>query len=60
MTPCTTKTLNLGPGKVRFIYRTEALVAFEKSLPGCYPKEELSKVEPRPVSERAEMLPTAA
>ncbi len=42
------QTLNFGPGKVRFIYRTEMLVAFEKALPCRHPKEELSKAEPRP------------
>lgn len=31
---------------MRFLYRAEALVAFEKTLPGRYPKEELSKIEP--------------
>ncbi len=44
------KALNLGPGKVRFIYRTEALVAFEKAMPTRYPKEELCKVQPHPAS----------
>lgn len=55
------KTLNLGSGKVRFLYRTEALVAFEKAIPTRYPKEELSKVEPRQASQPGvEALPTAA
>ncbi len=43
------KTLNLGRGKVRFLYHAEVLVAFEKALPTRYPKDELSKIEPRPV-----------
>jgi hypothetical protein len=42
------KTLDLGRGKVRFLYRVEVLVAFEKALPSRYPKEELSKAELRP------------
>ncbi len=55
------KTLHLGPGKVRFLYRAEALVAFEKTLPTKYPKEELCKSEPRPASALdARELPTAA
>ena len=41
------KTLDLGPAKVRFIYRTEVLVAFEKALP-TRPKEELCKSGPHP------------
>ena len=39
------KTLDLGRGKVRFLHRTETLVAFEKALPTRYPKEELCKIE---------------
>ena len=55
------KTVDLGPGKVRFIYRTEVLVTFVKALPARYPKEELSKVEPRPTSKPGvEALPAAA
>ena len=55
------KTLDLGPGKVRFIYRAEVLVAFEKALASRYAKEELSKIEPRPASQPGvEMLPAAA
>lgn len=42
------KTVDLGRGKVRYIYRTELLVAFEKSLPGRYAKEELCKSDPLP------------
>ncbi len=55
------KTLDLGRGKVRFLYRAEVLVAFQKALPGRYPKEQLSKTEPRPASlPGVEMLPAAA
>jgi hypothetical protein len=55
------KTFDLGPGKVRFIYRAEILVAFEKALPTRYPKEELCKVKPRPASQLGvEVLPAAA
>lgn len=46
------KTLDLGRGRVRYIYRTELLVAFENSQAGRYPKEALCKSEPHP----AEML----
>lgn len=54
------KTFDLGPGKVRFLYRAEVLVAFEKALPTRYPKEELCKVEPRPVfAPGADKLPAA-
>jgi hypothetical protein len=42
------KSLNLGRGKVRYIYRSELLVAFENSPAGRYPKDELCKVEPHP------------
>lgn len=44
------KTDPLGAGKVRYIYRTELLVAFEKSAAGRYPKEDICKVEPHPVA----------
>ncbi len=55
------KTLNLGRGKVRFLYRTEVLVAFEMALPTRYPEEELCKIEPRPASQPGvEALPAAA
>src|SRR5690348_2306578 len=54
------KTLDLGPGKVRFICRAEVLVAFEKALPGRYPKEELSKAEPRRSSPPGIEMPAAA
>lgn len=55
------KTFDLGPGKVRFIYRTEVLVTFEKAPPARYAKEELCKAQPRPASQPAsELLPTAA
>jgi hypothetical protein len=45
------KTLDLGRGKVRFIYRAEVLVAFEKALPRQYAKEDLCKTEPHPTSQ---------
>lgn len=44
------KSLDLGRGKVRYIYRSELLVAFENSPAGRYPKEELCKVEPHPAA----------
>ncbi len=47
------KNLNLGRGRVRYIYRTELLVAFENSPAGRYAKEDLCKSEPHPV----ELLP---
>ena len=43
------KSLDLGRGRVRYIYRTELLVAFENSPAGRYPKEDLCKSEPHPV-----------
>ncbi|HEY6939478.1 MAG TPA: hypothetical protein VI424_20115 [Terriglobales bacterium] len=43
------KNLNLGRGRVRYIYHTELLVAFENSPAGRYPKEDLCKSEPHPV-----------
>ena len=42
------KTLALGRGRVRYIYRTDLLVAFENSLAGRYPKDELCKSEAHP------------
>jgi hypothetical protein len=55
------KTLNLGRGKVRYIYRSELLVAFENSPAGRYPKEELCKGEPHPAEPpQASPLPRAA
>ncbi len=55
------KTLDLGQGKVRFLYRAEALVALQKALVTRYPKEELCKVEPRQASRpRVEVLSAAA
>ncbi len=55
------KTLNLGAGKVRFLYRVEALVAFEKAVPTRYPKEELCKSESHPASAPdVRQLPAAA
>ncbi len=47
------KTLNLGPGKVRFIYRTEVLVDFANTLPARYAKEALTKVAPSVTSPAA-------
>ena len=46
------KTDHLGTGKVRYIYRTELLVAFEKSASatGRYRKEDICKVEPHPIA----------
>ncbi|HET7751458.1 MAG TPA: hypothetical protein VFK81_18855 [Terriglobales bacterium] len=44
------KNLDLGRGRVRYIYRTELLVAFESSPAGRYSKEDLSKSEPHPVA----------
>ena len=44
------KTDHLGTGKVRYIYRAELLVAFEKSAAGRYPKEDICKVEPHPIA----------
>jgi hypothetical protein len=44
------KTYPLGAGKVRYIYRNELLVAFERSATGRYPKEDICKVEPHPVA----------
>lgn len=44
------KTLELGRGRVRYIYRNELLVAFENSPAGRYPKEELCKSEPHPTA----------
>jgi hypothetical protein len=43
------KSLNLGRGRVRYIYHAELLVAFENSPAGRYPKEDLCKSEPHPV-----------
>lgn len=43
------KSLNLGRGRVRYIYHTELLVAFENSPAGRYPKDDLCKSEPHPV-----------
>lgn len=40
------KALNLGPGKVRFVYRAEVLVDFTNALPARYAKEALSKIAP--------------
>ena len=49
------KRVNLGRGRVRYIYRTELLVAFENSPAGRYPKEELCKVEPHASPPRPEL-----
>lgn len=55
------KNLELGRGKVRYIYRSELLVAFENSPAGRYPKEELCKVEPHPAAPpEVRVLPQAA
>jgi hypothetical protein len=43
------KTLDLGRGRVRYIYRTEVMIAFESSSIGRYPKEDICKSEPHPV-----------
>jgi hypothetical protein len=43
------KGLDLGRGRVRYINRTELLVAFESSPVGRYPKEDICKSEPHPV-----------
>jgi hypothetical protein len=40
------RTLDLGRGKVRYIYQAELRVAFEKVRANRYPKEELCKSEP--------------
>jgi hypothetical protein len=40
------KTLALGSGKVRFIYRSEVLVDFGNALPARYAKEALSNIAP--------------
>jgi len=37
------KAINLGRGKIRYIYRKELLVDFEKSMARRYPREELCK-----------------
>lgn len=37
------RTLDLGRGKVRFIYRAKLLVAFEKLAAGRYSKEDVCK-----------------
>ncbi len=42
------KNLDLGRGKVRYIYRSELLVAFERTATSRYAKEELCKSEPHP------------
>ncbi len=42
------KSIDLGPGKIRYIYRSELLVAFERAAAGRYAKEELCKIEPHP------------
>jgi hypothetical protein len=44
------KNLNLGRGRVRYIYRSELVVAFESSPVNRYPKEDICKSEPHPVS----------
>ena len=55
------KTLALGQGKVRYIYRSKLLVAFENSPAGRYSREELCKTEPHPAAQpEASGLPRAA
>jgi len=55
------KTQDLGRGTVRYIYRAEMLVAFQKFAAGRYRKEELCKSEPHPGEARqAPHLPRAA
>jgi hypothetical protein len=44
------KNLDLGRGRVRYIYHTELLVAFANSPAGRYPREDLCKSEPHPVT----------
>lgn len=55
------KLQDLGPGRVRYIYRAELLVAFAKSAAGRYRKEELCKCEPHAAeTSPAPGLPRAA
>ena len=55
------KTQDLGRGTVRYIYRAELLVAFQKFAAGRYRKEELCKSEPHPAeATQAPHLPRAA
>ena len=49
------KRVNLGRGRVRYIYRTELLVAFANSPAGRYLKEELCKVEPHASPQQPEL-----
>jgi transcription elongation factor GreA-like protein len=37
------RTINLGRGKIRYIYRKELLVDFEKAFARRYPREEICK-----------------
>ncbi len=46
------KSLDLGRGKIRYIYRTELLVAFERAAAGRYAKETLCKTEPNPSADQ--------
>ena len=48
------KTLDLGRGRVRYTYRAELLVNFEKSLLLRYSKEEICKSEPHPAVQTLE------
>lgn len=54
------KTQDLGRGRVRYIYRSELLVSFEKSAAGRYPKEELCKTQPHPGETSPQELARAA
>ena len=45
------RTLDLGRGKIRYIYHAKLRVAFEKLPAGRYSKEELCKSEPHPASQ---------
>lgn len=45
------QALALGRGKVRYIYRDEVLVAFEKAPAARYPRDNLSKCDPTPVAQ---------
>ncbi len=46
------KSLDLGRGKIRYIYRSELLVAFERAAAGRYTKKELCKSEPHPSADQ--------
>ncbi len=46
------RSLDLGRGKIRYIYRCELLVAFERAAAGRYAKEDLCKNEPHPSADQ--------